>query len=70
MKQVAQVISTLITEVERLKSDLHQTEFTIHSYIMFNKDEGKFIKYMEKLVNEAREKDAKDRISDSLPDNR
>ena len=70
MKQMTLVVSNLINELKRIKSDLYQTEFTLHSYIMFNKDEGKFRKYMEKLVNEAREKDAKDRISDSLPDNR
>ena len=70
MKQMALVVSNLIRELERVKSDLYQTEFTFHNYILFKKDEKKFKKYIEKIADEQRREIAKDRTSDNLSDNR
>ena len=70
MKQMTLVVSNLIRELERVKSDLYQTEFTFHNYISYNKDEKKFKKYLEKAVDERKKEIAKDRVGDSPPDNR
>ena len=70
MKQMALVVSNLIKELERIKNDLYQTEFTFHNYISYNKDEKKFKKYLEKIVNEKRNEIAKNRTSNNLSDNR
>ena len=70
MKEMALVVSNLIRELERVKSDLYQTEFTFHNYILFKKDANKFKKYLDKAVNEKRQEIAKNRASDNLSDNR
>ena len=70
MKQMALVVSNLIRELERVKSDLYQTEFTFHNYISYNKDEKKFKKYLEKVVNEQRKEIVENRTSDNLSDNK
>ena len=54
MKQMTLVVSNLIRELERVKSDLHHTEFALHSYISCKKDENKLKKYMEKILGEQR----------------
>ena len=70
MKEMALVVSNLIRELERVKSDLYQTEFTFHNYISYNKDEKKFKKYLEKVVNEQRKEIVENRTSDNLSDNK
>jgi hypothetical protein len=70
MKEMALVVSNLIRELERVKSDLYQTEFTFHNYISYNKDEKKFKKYLEKVVNEQRKEIVENRTRDSLSDNK
>ena len=70
MKQMALVVSNLIRELERVKSDLYHTEFALHSYISYNKDESKFKKFMEKILGEQREKIAKDRAESSVRDDK
>ena len=70
MKEMALVVSNLIRELERVKSDLYQTEFTFHNYISYNKDDKKFIMYLEKVVNEQRKEIVENRTSDNLSDNK
>ena len=69
MKEMAQVVSNLIRELERVKNDLYNTEFAFHNYILCNKDEKKFKKYMEKVLDERKKEIAENRASDNSPDN-
>ena len=70
MKQMTLVVSNLIKELERVKSDSYRTEFALHSYISYNKDESKFKKFMEKILGEQREEISKNRTDDSLSNNK
>ena len=70
MKQMTLVVSNLINELKRVRSDLYQTEFTFHNYILFNEDGEKFKKYLEKVANERKKENDKNRTRDSLSNNR
>ena len=70
MKQMAMVVSSLINEIKRVRSDFYHIEYAFHNYVSYNKDEKKFKKYMEKIVNEQRKEIVENRTSDNLSDNK
>ena len=67
MKQMALVVSNLIKGLKQTRNELFSLHFTFSEYVKFNKDEKKFTKHMEKVVDEKRKKDAENRTSDNIP---
>lgn len=67
---MALVVSNLIRELTQTQNELLSVHFAFNEYVKFNKDEKKFKKYMEKVVDEKRKESDKNRIIDSLSDNK
>ena len=64
------VLSNLIRDLQQIGNQIHSVSYAFNEYIKYNKDSDKFTKHMEKVVNERRKEDAKNRASDSVSDNK
>ena len=56
MKEVKNVISNIIKEMTYMHEYLSKLDATLYKYVLFNKDDAKFKKWLEKEAN----KEAKD----------
>ncbi len=70
IKQITKVLNKVIQEITQIKNDLYSSNFVFGEYVSFKKDNEEFTKHMEKVVDEKRKKDAENRTSDSLSNNK
>jgi len=70
IKQITKVLNRVIQEINQIKDDIYTINFVFGEYVGFKKENEKFTKHMEKVVDEKRKKDAENRTSDSLSDNK
>lgn len=70
IKQIAKVINNLIVDFDKLRHGNFVNSMVFDEYVKFKKDDVKFKKHMEKIVDEKNKRVAEDRAIDSSSDNK
>ena len=69
IKQITKVTNNIIIELERTKNVVGGLDFVLNEYIKYRKDDVKFKKHMDGIVDERKKAEDKNRVSDNTSNN-